>query len=381
MTNDSEHSSTDDATLSIDRKLDLDVDADRRELVAACALLPKLRKLVEDQMGNYLKWFKAPEWHIVYSGGMMSGPEPRGKHARMGSSLERLLTITAKLELLQDFQGFNNLISGLENPSQIAATFFEIDVASWCTTLGAHRDIMFSPSVTKRTGIKYPDFLWQTALGSLYCECKQLNMWQRTETQRADTLMSLAAEKMGDPDLWPRDKRIEVLIHGRFRRDSEERLKTAVEQQASEVRRSLHPSRFSDDSFTVSVRDRSEAPLRLPDSVTVFQVQVGNVPVRLDDHQSAHLIVTRSTALARARALRDFVKEAKQQLPDEGPGGIFIEMPGGIDIAAQKLQEMLGNPAHHAVVWASIWTGGIPARAVWQNGQPFDARLIEPSSS
>ena len=370
--------SSEGARLKINRILNLDLAEDRRELLLACERVPSLSSLSEENIDDFLKWFKAAEWHLVYDGGMMSGPEPRGRHTRMGSSIEHLLEITAKLRLLQDCVGFERLISGLDNPSQVGSTIFEVEVAAWCTSCHPHKGLVFSPPVPKGGGVKYPDFLWQTTIGDLYCECKQLNMWQRTESQRTSTLMTVVAEAMGDPELWPKDVRMEILIHGHFRGRSEDRLKSIVQQQVSEVRRGGRPSPFRDDAFTAAVRERPANPLGLPDSISMYQVHVGSVPVRLDDFQNAHLMVTRSIGLARARALRDFVKDAKTQLPDGGPGGAFVELPNGIDIAAQKLQEMLSQPAHQAVVWASIWTGGTPVRAVWRNGQAFDARLIEP---
>jgi hypothetical protein len=365
------------ARLRIDRKLNLDLAEDRQELIAACESLPRLSSLSQEYIHDFLKWFKAPEWHLVYSGGMMSGPEPRGRSPRPGSSIERLLDITAKLRLLQGCSGFERLIAGLDNPSQVDSTIFEIEVAAWCTSCRYHKGLTFSPAVVKRTGVKYPDFLWETTLGNLYCECKQLNMWQRTETQRASTLMSRTAEAMGDAELWPKDMRMEILIHGQFKQGSEDRLRATVQQQTSEVSRGLRPSPFQDDTFTVAVRDRSVNPLTLPDSINMYQVQVGSVPIQVNDFRNAHLMVTKSIGFARGRALRDFVKEAKKQLPDNGPGGVFIEIPSGIDAATQKLQEMLMQPAHHAVAWASIWIGSTPARAVWRDGQVFDARLID----
>lgn len=126
-------------------------------------------------------------------------------------------------------------------------------------------------------------------------------MWQRTETQRTAALMSIAAEMMGDPGLWPQEVRIDIIIHGRFKRDSEERLKTIVEQQANDVRRGLHPARFEGDTFSVTVRDRSEAPLQLTDSITIYQVQVADTPVRLNDFRSAHVVVGQPASPARER--------------------------------------------------------------------------------
>jgi hypothetical protein len=363
--------------LRIERRLNLDLPEDRQELIVACKSVPALGSLAEDHISDLLKWFRAPEWHTVYSGGMMTGPEPHGRHPRPGSSIERLIEVTAKLRLLRGYPGFEKLVASLNNPSQVYSTIFEIDVATWCMNCRNHISLSFSPAIAKRAGVKYPDFLWQTSLGDLYCECKQLNMWQRTETQRASALMSRAAEAMGDSQLWPTDVRMEILIHGHFKGGSEARLKTIVEQQASEMRRGLRPSHFQDETFTVAIRDRAIDPLGMPDSINMYQVQVGDTPVQINDFHNAHLMVTKSTGFARARALRDFVKEAKKQLPDDRPGGIFIEMPSGIDMASEKLQEMLRQPAHQVVVWASIWTGGIPARAVWREGQGFDARLIE----
>jgi len=340
--------------------------------------LPSLAVKVRDNLDHFLKWFAAPEWHMVYSGGMISGPEPKGRHSRLSSSIERLLDITAVLATVEGYAGFDQLISGLANPSQIASTMFEIEVAAWCASRLHHRALAFSPRITNRAGVKYPDFLWQTALGDLYCECKQLNTWQRSETQRASSLLAAAAEMMGDPASWPKDLRIEVTIGASLRGEAERKLRAVVEQYASAVRQGLRPGVFRAEAFSVAVRDRSDQLRDTPDSITLYQVQVGAEPVLLTSHTSAHLIVTKSIGMARVRALRGFVKEAKEQLPDSGPGGIFIEMPSGVDAGAQKLLEMLGHPAHSAIAWASIWTSGIPIRAVWRNGQPFDARLTDP---
>lgn len=151
MTDDLEQGSASDASLNIERKLNLDLAKDRQELIVACAPLAHLRRLVEEHLDNYLKWFKASEWHFAYRGGMIAGPEPKGKHSRTSSSLERMLDLTAKLELLQEYPGFASLISGLDNPSQVAATIFEIEVDAWCSTRLHHTELTFSPSVTKRT--------------------------------------------------------------------------------------------------------------------------------------------------------------------------------------------------------------------------------------
>lgn len=366
-----------DRELKIERVLNLSLAEDRRELITACSLLPSLEAKVRDNLDNFLKWFTAPEWRTVYSGGLISGPKTKGRSSGMASSIERLLDITAGLSTLEEYAGFDQLISGLANPSQIASTIFEIEVAAWCASRKHHSALTFSPRITNRAGIKYPDFLWHTSLGDLYCECKQLNMWQRSETLRANSLLATAAEIMGDSASWPKDVRMEIVIRNSLRSDAERELRAVVDQYATAVRQGSRPGIYQAGAFSVAVCSRSDLPAGASDSIIVYQVQVGPSPVLLSSHICAHLIITKSIGMARVRALRGFVKEAKEQLPDAGPGGVFIEMSSGVDPAAQKLQEMLGHPAHRAIVWASIWTSGMPVTAVWQNGQPLDGRLIE----
>jgi hypothetical protein len=180
---------------------------------------------------------------------------------------------------------------------------------------------------------------------------------------------------MGDAGTWPTHVRIEMLIHGLFRAGAKDRLKAVVREQATEARRGIRPVMFQDDVFSVAVRDRSEIPRTLADSLTLNSIQVGQVPVNLTEHRSAHLVVTKSIGLARVKALTDLVREAKKQLPDDKPGSVFVEIPSSVDAAARKLEEML-NQSAHTVVWASIWVAGMPRRVVCRDGQPFDARLI-----
>lgn len=61
MVDDSGQASAADARLDIDRKLNLELAEDRQELIAACTPLPHLKRLVEDHIDNFLKWFRAPE--------------------------------------------------------------------------------------------------------------------------------------------------------------------------------------------------------------------------------------------------------------------------------------------------------------------------------
>jgi hypothetical protein len=45
-------------------------------------------------------------------------------------------------------------------------------------------------------------------------------------------------------------------------------------------------------------------------------------------------------------------------------------------VRPKRLEETLAHPAHRAVVWACVCSGGQPQFAVWQNDQPFDGQLL-----
>jgi hypothetical protein len=379
MTEEAPSESADRPLDRIERVLDLDLVSDREELQTILTSHPSLAALTETGLiEDYLRWFKAAEWRIVYGGGMVSGPQPKGNNVRHGSSIDQMLAIAVKLRWLQDYQGFDRLIASLNNPSQISATIFEIESAAWCATRLCTTALVFSPDVIKREKVKRPDFLWKTDAGDLYCECKQASAWQRSESRLLSTISADLNDAMGDAETWPGDARIEVLIHGLFRAGAKDRLRAVVRGQATEVRRGNRPARFEDDVFAVEVRDRSDYPGSLPDSLTLNSILVGAVPVNLNDPRSAYMIVSKSLGLARVKALRDLVRDAKKQLPNAGPGGVFVEIPSSVDLATEKLEEMLGQPTNQSVVWASIWTTGIPQRVVCRGDQPFDAHLMAP---
>jgi hypothetical protein len=222
----------------IKRVLDLDRVADREELQTILTSHPSLVALTESGLiEDYFGWFKAPEWRTVYGGGMISGPQPKRNNSMHGSSIDQMLATTVRLRWLQGYQGFDRLIAGLNNPSQISATVFEIESAAWCATRLHTTALVFSPDVINREKVKHPDFLWETSVGTLYCECKQASAWQRSESRLLSTISADLNDAMGDAETWPTSVRIEVLINGLFRAGAKDQLKTVVRGQATEVRR------------------------------------------------------------------------------------------------------------------------------------------------
>jgi hypothetical protein len=79
--------------LEIPRVLDLAAAKDRAALIKACQELPELRLLAERHLEDYLRWFRAPEWRRVHSGGQVGSPASAGGKHRLGFSIERLLEV------------------------------------------------------------------------------------------------------------------------------------------------------------------------------------------------------------------------------------------------------------------------------------------------
>ncbi|TMC47614.1 MAG: hypothetical protein E6J14_15305 [Chloroflexi bacterium] len=375
MTNREEERDEEPARVVIPRVLDLGLADDRVTFLEACLHLPKLHELALESLGDYVRWFVAPEWRTVHSGGIVSGPYAKGTRQATGSTIEHMLRTTTMLRGLQHCKGFDRVLASLNNPTQVNSVMFEVEAATWCATRAVHRELVFSPPVQRTSGVKYPDFLWQTALGDLYCECKRANLWQRREVRRLTALADVLVQAMGDKGAWPDTLRIDVLIEGSLGRNPDKRLRAAVRGLSDAGRRGAHPAAVLDGSITATLRQRKDAPIMPGDAVTINQILVdSDRPVRMDAH-SAHLTITRDLAATRARLLGGLVREAQMQLPQDGPGAVFVDMPGA-DASANRLRGMLAHPAHKNVVWTCVSTADQMLWAVWRDDQPFDGRLL-----
>lgn len=169
------------ASIHIPRILNLDLPEDVRTLRHAAVDVVGLLPMVDEHLDRYREWFPEAHWKTIYSGGMISIPVSR----RHGSSYEllQMLNITATMESLSNCPGFQELISGFRNPTQIAATMFEVSVAEWCQARAVTQALEFAPHVTVRNHSKRPDILWDTTLGRLYCECKSSHFFQQGRRQ------------------------------------------------------------------------------------------------------------------------------------------------------------------------------------------------------
>jgi hypothetical protein len=362
--------------LEISRILDLSRSADRQLLRDSAASAPSLLALIDSYLDEYLSLFQEPAWRTIYAGGMVSIPT-YPKHSQ-GFDLRYLLTIIAFLQRLKQYDGFEKLIAGLYNPTQVTATLFEVEVATWCAERAIAVSLIFSPPVSVRGRFKYPDFLWETQLGRLYCECKQGDSHEGKFGSRLRRLSGAldAAYKSHEP--WDSSFRLDVSLTAPATNGVERRIANVVACAFA----ALHVGqfcglKFEDGEVSAVLRCREEPLSDEPDTIRTGYMTVGTEPTEVAV-KNAYFTLTMSVAKHRERATAGLLHEARRQLPLDQPGTVFIRL-NGVNAAQKKLLELLAHPAYERTPWVAVWASEI--KAVWRIGQPFDDRLLLPRKS
>lgn len=346
-------------------KLDLDSAADRARLFAENADDASAIDFLTEQLTHYRRFFPAPEWGVVYSGGHVTAPG-----TTQGFGLEHLLTITNELRVLEQLPGGTGLVASLRNPTQVRATIFEIESATWCTTRLAHRGLEFGVPVVRNGKLKRPEFRWSTELGTLWCECKEASRFSSKATALVNRLATAADAAYEAAGPWPADSRVDVFVTG---------VRNGIEKVIERTVREMHRSApdggeepaVSAGEVRVTHRLRS-SPRPLPrDCLSTFRVTVGTTPTKLDP-SNAHISVTLDVSRHIQRVTARLIREARAQLPTDEPNAVFLSDVGiGSAIDAVTNQIESGG----SLVFAGLWNGGT-LQQVWRNEQPFDDQLL-----
>ncbi len=293
-----------------------------------------------------------------------------------GSSIDRMLGLTVKIAALRLCEGFPSAVRKLKNPSEVSSALFAFQCAAWCAQQHTHRGVVFEPPVRRKT-TKYPDFLWETTMGAIFCECKSANAWERRETKRLQTACGIAARCPDAPN-WPSHLRLDVRLGGYEGASLTTRLAVLAATIGEEVSGGSTRRVWTDGTIECLVRNSAE-PIQ-PDSgwMQVSRMTVGPTPTNIMDSRAASVTVSQPLAGAHRRMVRDLIKQAKTQLPLDGPGAVFVETGStATESIEQCVREVLENPANRAVVWTAICADGSPQLIAWQNEQPFDNRLFD----
>ncbi len=346
---------------------------ERRQLVELMRGNPPIHTLLTNHLEDYVRLFKWPDFHNLYQGGLLSIQGPN--NVQFGFHFESLLEITGLLTRLERFPGFPALIEGFRNPTQVKATIFEVQVAAWCESRKVCRSIEFSPEVQIGDGIKRPEFLWQTTLGDIYCECKQENSIDSHAHRRMKTLFDVIGKAYEENA--PKDKttRLDVIIQHPAPNGTEKIIWRLVRDAALRHEAGTWGGEIVDQVVTVRMATESDD---MPDIIGCMQYQnkvlEGGPEPALST--KARYTLTMSVMEHRLRQLAKLVRDARTQLPPNKSGAIFIDI-GGSQVFVDKLNELIAQPEYANIAWVSLWEGGQALKAVIRHGQPCDARLAE----
>lgn len=118
------------------------------------------------------------------------------------------------------------------------------------------------------------------------------------------------------------------------------------------------------------------APLPTSSEVLrIFQMTVATTPTKLD-MENAQLSLELDMGDFRTQLAMRLVREARQQLPDAGLGVIFVDL-SSIAAAMAKLRQVMASRHYLRTPWICFSIGGVPAQAVWINGQALDGSLFD----
>ena len=351
--------------------MDISNITDQKILRDSASGMPKLLSLIEEELDLYLTIFPEQWWRKIYSGGMLVIGE-HSKH-QQGYDIQIMLETTKSLRILEKYSGFEKLILGFRNPSQVTATMFEVEVAAWCATRKITKSIEFSPEVKVNGHTKHPEFLWNTEIGSLYVECKSGISIENKSNKLASRLSKALDEAYKINGPWSQDYCLDLSINRPVTNQTEERIRDVVSRASEALRLGITHNSFENKEVKAMLRKREELPPFEPETIRTSMIKVGTAPTLISP-ENAHTTFAMSVSRSRTHATRKLINEAKTQLPKGYPSAIFIRLGGSLS-AQKKVEQLLILSEYVDIPWIGICspTG---LKAVWRNEQPFDERLL-----
>lgn len=340
----------------------------RRQILESSHAAPAIHQLLVDHLEDYVRLFQWPEFHTLYQGGMLSIPGPN--NGQFGFHFENFLEITGQLARLEQSPGFQSLMEGFRNPTQIGATIFEVRVAAWCAARRVSQSIEFSPEVQVGGGIKRPEFLWHTSLGDIYCECKQENSADNKATKRVQKLFEVVGKAYEANAPWDESSRMDLIVGHPARDGVNQVIERLTCEAAARQRAGTWGGDLVDGVVTLKMERRIDEPPDVRGCVQIHNRELKGGPEPALSANARHT-VTMSVMGHRLQRLVELIRDARTQLPPNGSGAIFIDI-GGSQIFVDKLNELIVQPAYTNIAWISLWERGQPMKAVIRGGQPLD---------
>lgn len=316
-----------------------------------------------------LKWFPAAEFN---AGVGWSVVLPTGAKSKSIFALGRLLDHLQLLDALRAVEGFDILLSGFQNPTQVGATFHELGTIRWCCGRMLHQGLRLAPSVKNRRGSNGTvDLRWDTTLGSIWVECKDVSLFASSKIRRRADRLGAAVEQLAQHHAWPDDTRLELSCFS-LEGNIEQHLRTVVEQ-AGQARGTLQSS----GGIRARLVDRDQPLGADLGQIRTQTVTVGPTAIQIagpgSEKNTTHVIGWDTDAIYTEQAVRN-VKDARRQLPVDQPGLVCLGLQKTPGPLIGRLQSLIVQPAFDLTPFVLVL--GDPPHAIWRDGQTFDGRLV-----
>jgi hypothetical protein len=370
--NDQEYGEMISGPFEIGHIFDLTKSGDRIQICKAIVDEFKLSHLVEDGLSNYLRLFSEQHWRTIYWDALVTVPpkyslhiagEISGKRVVIDAGNKSLITIDF-IQLLQvaqwlcsleAYRGFERLIRGFRNPTQVLATIFEVKVAHWCANRSATLSLEFSPPVEINGRVKFPDFAWNTEFGTIYCECKIVDGGASNEAAAIQRLSDLVEAVYKEYSPWPSDYRVDIVIDGARSNGIERRPKKAIADAKQYLTSSISripPVRDEEVAITI-------VPKTMPVPTRTLIARSGAATVGTDrvplTSENLDFTITLPMGKYYLRKLTSHLRLAKRQLPGNCDGAVFLDMPAN-ELIRLKIQDLIVLPEYRGAILVSLWT-------------------------
>ena len=357
--------------LTIGRILSLDNIADLKELRTRASAVPEFAHAIDLHLDDYLALFPEVYWHQIFDGPSVIVPVHERHWAAYDFSY--LLEIVRLYKIVENFPGARQMIASLRNPTQVVATFFEIETAAWCATRSHTVSLAFGPEVIRNDGVKRPDYLWSTRLGDLFCECKLVGEFQDTFRRRAAALSGFIEKELSvRPEL-------EGLRYD-FTIERTHQAEIAIRALLSQLERTTTPVTMLHGNVSLALTVQTAPPPAGATGIRTSRINASTSPVPLSP-QGAQSTMTVGATTYWESVCQRLVREARTQLPLEAPGAIMLGLglapEKAVKAGSAKVETLIQQPAYGNTPCIMIWARG-GAQLVYRNQQPFDARLGDP---
>ncbi len=263
--------------------------------------------------------------------------------------LSWIVELGGKIFDMADCEQIHALLGGYRNPTQIEASIFETNIAHYCFSLPGTTQLRFNQRFVTKRGPKYPEFVFNSAIGDIVCECKRLQHDQHESFKRFAAISGRVFHELGKINI-PDGVRVDVFL---------EKPVGDTDGAIEQLRRAILDAIINEDrprvtigSFQFRLSSRTKPPPFEDYDFCQSNLQIQTNPTIIStknalNPDSAIWMCAIDRKLRKAAGA--LMNEAMRQLPEDKVGVIFLGAPSIASII-QAANTRLSEAAYRHVL-------------------------------